>query len=176
MKKFSDIMSELEKKNRHNGECPTYCLNVIGPFVERTRNEIPCEKGIYFAFECEKESIESGVILYKRMVYVGKASEGNTLRKRIGDHYTQHDLKYRENGESVDMESIAFFCCLMDNDATIYDVEAAQIYAQNPPANTDGVDHYIGKTAPIFITIKNKCEFVPKNLYKDPVIIRKEDI
>lgn len=169
-------MSELEKKNRPNVECPTYCLNVIGPFVEKTRNEIPCEKGIYFAFEYDKKSLESDVFLFKRMIYVGKASENNTLRKRTGEHYTQHDLKYRKTGKVVDMKSIAFFCCLMDNDAAIDDVEAAQIYVQKPPANTEGVEHYIGRTAPIYISIGNKCEFVPKNLYKDPVIIRKEDI
>lgn len=64
----------------------------------------------------------------------------------------------------------------MDNDADINDVEASQIYVQEPPANTDGIDHYIGKTAPIFIAIRNNCEFVPKNLYKNPVIIHKENI
>ena len=169
-------MSEFEKKSSNNVECPTYCLNVIGPFVEKTRDEIPCEKGIYFAFEYEKKSMESGAFLFKRMIYVGKASESNTLRKRIGEHYTQHDLKYRETGKVVDMDTIAFFCCLMDNDADINDVEAAQIYGQKPPANTDGVDHYIGENAPIFIAFGKDCEFVPRNLYKDPLIIRKEDI
>ena len=101
-------MSEFEKKNRHNEECPTYCLNVIGPFVEKTKDEIPCKKGIYFAFECEKKSIESSALIFKHMIYVGKASESNTLRKRIGEHYTQHDLKYRETDKVIDMDTIAF--------------------------------------------------------------------
>ena len=175
MKKFSDLIKETELKNKCT-KCPVFSLYNYGPVAEENRADIPLEKGVYFAFEFDKEKAEEGCLEFKRLIYIGKASEDNTLRKRIGDHYTQHDLKYRETGEPVDMDSIAFFYCVMDNDEEISDVEAAEIFKNTPPANTIGVDNYVGKTVPLMVHLANEFKFVDKGLYKNPVMIKASEV
>ena len=174
MKKFSELIRESEKANAFK-KCPAYSLYNFGPFGEDNRDDIPAKKGVYFAFEFDKKKAEVGELVFRRLIYVGKASEDNTLRKRISDHYTKHDLKYREIGCPVDMETIAFFVCIMDDDNEIKDVEAAQIFKQQPPANSIGIDHYVGDKSPLFVYIANDFKFVDKDLYKNPIIIRSED-
>lgn len=174
MKKLSDMIKELERKSGCK-QCPAYSLITAGPFDNETRGDIPTSKGIYFAFEFDKAMAELGILVFKRLMYVGKATADNNLRKRIGEHYTQHDLKYRETGEEVDMDTIAFYYCEMDNDDVISDIEAAQIYKQRPPANDIGIDNYVGKTTPLLVSISNGFKLVDSDLYKNPVIIRTQD-
>ena len=175
MKKFSDLIKESELRNRCT-ECPVYSLFNYGPVAEENRDDIPQEKGVYFAFEFDKEKAENGLLEFKRLIYIGKASGDNTLRKRIGDHYTQHDLEYKENREKVDMDTIAFFYCVMENDDEINDVEAAEIFKNAPPANIIGVDKYIGKASPLMILMANEFKFVDKDLYRNPVFIKTREV
>ena len=174
MKHIIDLIKEAEKRNECK-KCPAFSLYNYGPYCEDNRNEIPAKKGVYFAFEFDKEQAEKGMLYFKRLIYVGKATEDNTLRKRISDHYTQHDLKFRETKELVDMDTIAFYYCVMENDDEISDVEAAQIFKQQPPANTIGIDHYVGEQAPLMIHLSNDFKLVDKDLYKSTIIIRTED-
>ncbi len=172
--KFSELLKQMEGKSQFQ-KCPSFRLYNYGPFGEDTRGDIPEKKGVYFAFEFDKKKAEEGELSFKQLVYIGKASADNTLRKRIGEHFTQHDLHYRETGEEVDMESIAFFVCIMDNDDEIRDVEAAEILKQQPPANSDGINHYIGETVPLIIFMANEFKMVDRDLYKDVVIVRDVD-
>lgn len=174
MKKFSDLIKESERKSG-NKLCPSFSLITSGPYDNETRGDIPALKGIYFGFEFNKAMSEEGILVFKRLIYVGKATADNNLRKRIGEHYTQHDLKYRETGEKVDMDTIAFFVCEMDNDDVISDIEAAQIYKQRPPANDIGIENYVGKTTPLLVSVSNGFKFVDDDLFMNPVIIRTED-
>ena len=171
MRNFSDLIKISELKNKCS-KCPVFSLYNFGPVVEENREDIPLEKGVYFAFEFDKEKAQNGSLQFKRLIYVGKATEDNTLRKRIGDHYTQHDLKDRESKESFDMDAIAFFYCVMDDDDEISDVEAAEIFKNNPPANTIGVNNYVGKTSPLMIQMTNEFRFVEKDLYQNPIFIK----
>ena len=174
MKKFSELEKETERKKGCT-QCPAYDLITAGPYDGETRGDIPISKGIYFCFEFDKTMAEMGNLVFKRLIYVGKATADNNLRKRIGDHYTQHDLKYRVTKEEVDMDTVAFYCCKMDDDDIISDIEAAQIFKQCPPANDIGIDNYIGETAPLFVSISNGFKLVNCDMYKNPIMIRTED-
>lgn len=172
--KFTELLKQMEDKSQFQ-KCPSYRLYNSGPYGEDNKDDIPEKKGVYFAFEFDKKKAEEGVLSFKQLIYIGKASAGNTLKKRISDHFTQHDLHYRETGGEIDMESIAFFVCVMDNDDEIRDVEAAEILKQQPPANTDGISHYIGETAPLIVIMANEFKMVDRDLYKGVVIIRDID-
>jgi hypothetical protein len=174
MKKISELLHSIKGKSTVQ-QCPVYQLYNYGPFCEETKDEIPDAKGVYFAFEFDKEKAEEGFLFFKRLVYVGKASKDNTLKKRIGEHYTQHDLHYRETEDEVDMDSIAFYICALDDDDSIRDVEAAFIYKLQPPANTDGIIHYMGEKTPLLLFMINEFHMVDRSLYQSPVIIRTED-
>lgn len=152
-------------------------LYSYGPYNDSTREDIPDKKGIYFGFEIDKHSAEQGKLVFKRLAYVGKATKDNTLKKRIGDHYTQNDLINRLTGMPLDMSSIVFFICVMDKstDDEISDVEAAEIYAHKPIANKDGVEHYIGKVSPMMVFMTNAFKLVDNHLYKKLVIVTSYD-
>lgn len=52
---------------------------------------------------------------FTELFYVGRAIKDNTLNKRVREHYTQKDLKYRETGKAVDMSNVAFQYLDLDN-------------------------------------------------------------
>lgn len=146
-------------------ECsgPYFDNNNFGGAFSNFRDNIPDTNGVYFGFFFDKDMATSGVPYFNRLAYVGRAIGVDTLRKRIGDHYRDNDLKYRGTNDPVDMSSIGFFVCEIDNDEESKDVEAGLIYGLKPPANDKGVDNYSGETHPLIIFSEDifKKAFLP---------------
>lgn len=153
MKLFSEAYSG--KKPEGAKKVTTYTFAPKGPVIKDSIGELPLHRGIYLGFKFNKDKVKNGVISFTEFVYVGRAIKDNTLRKRVGEHYSQKDLKYRESGKTVDMSNVAFLYLDLDNlaDDQISDIEYAFISEYQPSANSDGIGHYAGKEAPLCISV-----------------------
>ena len=149
MKLFSEKYSG--KKPEGAKVVKNYSFALQGPVVEETSLELPTHRGVYFGFKFDKKN----PLHFTKLIYVGRAIKDYNLRKRIREHYTQKDLKYRETGMVVDMTNVAFQYLDLEKftDEQISDIEYAFIYKYQPSANSDGITHYIGDEAPINIKI-----------------------
>lgn len=147
------LFSESYKGEKPEGAkvVKSYSFHVQGPVEEDASLDLPTHRGVYFGFKFDKKN----PLHFTELFYVGRAIKDNTLNKRVREHYTQKDLKYRETGKAVDMSNVAFQYLDLDNytDAQISDIEYAFIFKYKPSANTPGVTHYAGDEAPLKITI-----------------------
>lgn len=172
------IFSEKYSGKKPDGvkKVKTYTFALEGPVFDATTGDLPIHRGIYFGFKYDTEKAKSGVINFTEFVYVGRAIKDNTLRKRVGEHYSQKDLKYRESGKTVDMSNVAFlFLDLEDlTDDQISDLEYGFIFQYQPSANSDGINHYVGKEVPICISVTS-FKYADDLKLSKSFLIREED-
>lgn len=103
---------------------------------EVNKKEIPCKSGVYCVYAGIFNE-ENGVIIPKRLLYIGKASD---LNERIGGNSHEHydDFKSRLiNGETI-IYSYAF---LSDEDQRTL-AESALIFRMQPPINEISLDKF----------------------------------
>lgn len=151
---------------------PYFEDNNYGGAFSNFRENIPDTHGVYFGFTFDKGMATSGVPFFTSLTYVGRAIGTDTLNKRIGDHYRDYDLTYRDTKTPVDMSSIGFFVCEMNDEDEIKDVEAALINGLKPPANDIGVDNYIGKIQPLMVFCNDVFNKASVNVLNQVVTIK----
>ena len=127
-------------------------LDFKGDIKGGQANNAPDTNGIYVAFACKKKG---NLYIPCRVLYIGKAEGEDSIRQRIDDHYNDHD-----NSDSGKQSYWEKNYCNRD-EVVIYsyaecsehidDIEAALIRRNQPVANIQGKDHYIGKAWFVFV-------------------------
>lgn len=106
----------------------------------------PKKNGIYVVFACKEFN---DVFECDRILYIGRAEGDDTIRKRIEDHYNDRDesdsgkQSYWENNYCEEGEVVVY--TFAECDDQLHDIEAALIYRNQPLANIQGKDRYLGK-------------------------------
>ena len=104
------------------------------------------KNGIYAAFACNEYEDAYDCI---RILYIGKAEGNDSIKKRIEDHYNNRDesdsgkQSYWEENYCADGEVVVY--SYAECNENLGDIEAALIYRNQPAANIQGKDRYIGK-------------------------------
>lgn len=127
-------------------------LNFKGGIKGEQAQNAPDTNGIYVAFACEKKG---NSYIPHRVLYIGKADGKDSIRQRIDDHYNDRDnsdsgkQSYWEKNYCNRDEVVIY--SYVDCSEHIDDIEAALIRRNQPVANIQGKDHYIGKAWFVFV-------------------------
>ena len=138
MKPLSDYLMETNKTINKE-------LDFQGG-IKGDSTDLASEKhGIYVAFACKEYD---DVYEYNRVLYIGKAEGDDTIKKRIDDHYNDRDnsdsgkQSYWENNYCEEGEVVVY--TFAECEEQLHDIEAALIYKNQPLANIQGKDKYLG--------------------------------
>lgn len=102
----------------------------------RESKNIPASKGIYLAYACKfnDETHTSGRVT--KLLYIGRAIKGDTLRTRVQDHIDGSDPKqnhknwgHKLTAERYSYDGFVYSYAELDDDDEIALVETALIYA-----------------------------------------------
>lgn len=127
-------------------------LEFLGGIKKEQIEFAPQAHGLYVAFACKEfdDYYECA-----RLVYVGKADGSDSIRGRIDDHANDRDASdsgkqsYWESQYCDEDEIIVY--CFAEYGENIDDIEAVLIWRNQPEANINGKDHYIGNTTHVYV-------------------------
>ena len=100
-------------------------LNFIGGFTKEQVDQAPESRGIYVAFACKEYEDHYDCA---RLVYIGKADNDDTIRRRIEDHINDKDdsdsgkQSYWEVNYCDEDEVIVY--CYAEYGSDLHDIEA----------------------------------------------------
>ncbi len=127
-------------------------LNFIGGFTKDQVDIAPESRGIYVAFACKEYEDHYDCA---RLVYIGKADNDDTIRKRIDDHINDRDnsdsgkQSYWEANYCDKDEVIVY--CYAEFSSDLHDIEAVLIKRNQPEANQQGKDKNLADAIHVYV-------------------------
>ena len=127
-------------------------LEFQGGFKKEQFEIAPQAHGIYVAFACKELEDHFECV---RIVYIGKAANSDSIRSRIDDHAKDRDVadsgkqSYWESQYCDEDEVIVY--CYSEYDDNLEDIEATLIRRNQPEANVQGKDRYIGHATHVYV-------------------------
>ncbi len=123
-------------------------LKFQGYWLEANKDSIPAQSGIYLVYRC---TYNGRNVTLKEIIYIG---ESENVRQRITEHDKFHDWEKKLKVG----EKICFSFAPVSGDSRVLG-EAALIYKQQPPVNSEYKDNFpFGQTTVVSIGACNHLE------------------
>lgn len=110
-------------------------------YSEEKLDDMPDTKGIYCCYVCDKKMVDNR-FQNSKPIYVGMTTDG--FKNRILKHQSEDHSKRKRRQNVGDDKQLVYAIAEFDNDI-LQSVEAALIYGNHTPENSEYIDGYQGE-------------------------------